>query len=89
MTRKVSLVIASLFCILLLSAFTGKHKVKIFTIGDSTMANKDLKGGNLERGWGMMLENFFDDDVVIDNHAKNGRSSKSFRKSIPKSFSAK
>lgn len=47
-------------------------------IGDSTMANKDVSGGKLERGWGMMLSNFFTDNVVIDNHALNGRSSKSF-----------
>ena len=47
-------------------------------IGDSTMANKDISNGKLERGWGMMLKNFFSDDVVVDNHALNGRSSKSF-----------
>ena len=70
--------VAPLFLILLLSAFTNERKVKIFMIGDSTMANKDIDGGNLERGWGMMLNNFFDGNVVVDNHAKNGRSSKSF-----------
>ncbi len=42
------------------------------------MANKDIRGGKLERGWGMMLKNFFTDDVVVDNRALNGRSSKSF-----------
>lgn len=47
-------------------------------IGDSTMANKDISGGKMERGWGMMLKNFFTEDVIIDNHALNGRSSKSF-----------
>lgn len=47
-------------------------------IGDSTMANKDISGGKLERGWGMMLKSFFTDDVIVDNHAVNGRSSKSF-----------
>lgn len=25
-------------------------------IGDSTMANKDISGGKMERGWGMMLK---------------------------------
>ena len=69
---------ALLVCMLLLSSFTTERKVKIFMIGDSTMANKDISGGGLERGWGMMLKNFFTDDVIIDNHAKNGRSSKSF-----------
>lgn len=47
-------------------------------IGDSTMANKDISGGKMERGWGMMLKNFFTEDVIVDNHALNGRSSKSF-----------
>ena len=46
-------------------------------IGDSTMANKDY-AKTPERGWGMVLPCFFDDDVEIDNHAVNGRSSKSF-----------
>ena len=47
-------------------------------IGDSTMANKNITGGNPERGWGMMLPGFFSEDILIDNHAVNGRSSKSF-----------
>lgn len=70
--------IAALSCILVVSAFTVDKKIKIFMIGDSTMANKDISHGKLERGWGMMLGNFFTDDVIIDNHALNGRSSKSF-----------
>jgi len=47
-------------------------------IGDSTMANKDISDDKQERGWGMMLKNFFTEDVRVDNHAVNGRSSKSF-----------
>ena len=42
------------------------------------MANKSLVGGNPERGWGQMLSRYFSADIVIDNHAVNGRSSKSF-----------
>ena len=61
-----------------MSAFKEDNKIRIFMIGDSTMANKDIRGGKLERGWGMMLKNFFTDDVVVDNRALNGRSSKSF-----------
>ena len=64
---------------LTLSAFTPeKQVITIFTIGDSTMANKKPEGGNPERGWGQMLPRYFTEDVVIDNHAVNGRSSKSF-----------
>ena len=65
--------------LLLLSAFTTEKRViTIFTIGDSTMANKPLEGGNPERGWGQMLPRYFTEDVVIDNRAVNGRSTKSF-----------
>ena len=73
--------ILSAICILLvLSAFTTgqKEPITIFMIGDSTMANKSLKNGNIERGWGQMLPDFLTDDVVVDNHAQNGRSSLSF-----------
>ncbi len=62
----------------LCSAFRAdKPVVTIFMIGDSTMANK-LDGGNPERGWGMVLPGFFSEDIKIDNHAANGRSSRSF-----------
>ena len=36
--------------LLLFSAFTADHTITIFMIGDSTMANKPLEGGNQERG---------------------------------------
>lgn len=64
---------------ILCSAFRAdKPVVTIFMIGDSTMANKKLDGGNPERGWGMVLPGFFSEDIQIENHAANGRSSKSF-----------
>ncbi len=51
----------------------------VYTIGDSTMANKPLDKNNLERGWGQALGAYFDSRyVIVDNHAMNGRSSKSF-----------
>ncbi len=65
---------------ILLTAFKTDYSpvTTIFMIGDSTMANKKLTGGNPERGWGHALPGFFSEEVVIDNHAQNGRSSKSF-----------
>jgi lysophospholipase L1-like esterase len=54
------------------------QKTTIYTIGDSTMANKLLVEDNPERGWGQMLPQFFNDNVIIDNRAMNGRSTKSF-----------
>ncbi len=61
-----------------LAAMPERNARTIFMIGDSTMANKKLDGGNQERGWGQMLQAMFDSTVVVDNHAVNGRSSKSF-----------
>ena len=70
--------LAALTLLMLTSAFTMRKTVTVFMIGDSTMANKDTTGGKQERGWGMMLQQYFKSDVVVDNHAVNGRSSKSF-----------
>jgi lysophospholipase L1-like esterase len=52
-------------------------KIKIWLIGDSTMANKEIKAYP-ETGWGMPFSYFFDSTVVVDNRAKNGRSTQSF-----------
>ncbi len=64
--------------LLLLTAATNEKKTTVFIIGDSTAANKDISGDKQERGWGMALQCYFDDNIVIDNHAVNGRSSLSF-----------
>jgi lysophospholipase L1-like esterase len=49
----------------------------IYTIGDSTMANKKVEVYP-ETGWCQVLPEFFDSLATIKNHAVNGRSSKSF-----------
>jgi lysophospholipase L1-like esterase len=48
----------------------------VFLAGDSTMSNKPLDLP--ERGWGMALGPLLKADVKVDNHAMNGRSTKSF-----------
>jgi len=50
----------------------------LFLIGDSTMADKPVIPANPERGWGQLLPLYFQEGVRIENHAVNGRSSKSF-----------
>lgn len=55
-----------------------EQKPVIYMIGDSTMADKNLEGGSPERGWGQMLPGFLSEDIAVSNHAKNGRSTKSF-----------
>ena len=63
----------------LISTLKEDKQRTIFIIGDSTAANKDTSGGKVERGWGMMFQNCFDEKYIkIDNHALNGRSSLSF-----------
>lgn len=75
---KTKIVVAFAF-LLLLSAFTtAQREVTIFMIGDSTMANKTLEGNNQERGWGQMLPGYLTENICVENHAKDGRSSKSF-----------
>lgn len=66
-----------LFSMSFLAGSSDQKKINVFTIGDSTMANKDAKVYP-ETGWGQVLYQFFDDQVVVHNHAVNGRSSKSF-----------
>ena len=70
-----------LFLTLLLSLLTTGPKPKkpltIYMIGDSTMADKPLED-NPERGWGQLFPQFFDESVTIDNHARNGRSTRTF-----------
>jgi lysophospholipase L1-like esterase len=47
-------------------------------IGNSTMANKAFRGGHPETGWGQVFPLYFKQGIKIDNHATNGRSTKSF-----------
>lgn len=72
--RKLTIIL-SVICL----AFTADdpRPVHIFMIGDSTMANKSEKAIP-EYGWGQVLHHFFTDSILVDNHAQNGRSSKSF-----------
>ena len=78
-TLRVKMVGLLATALILFSAFRAdKPVITIFMIGDSTMANKKIDGGNPERGWGMMLPGFFSEDIRVDNHAADGRSSKSF-----------
>ncbi len=51
----------------------------LYMIGDSTMADKPGPADvNPERGWGQLLPVFFNENVRVENHAVNGRSTKSF-----------
>lgn len=66
-----------LFTLLLTLSFRFQKKLTIFLVGDSTMANKTIDD-EPEKGWGQAFAEFFSDNLVVENHAQNGRSSKSF-----------
>ena len=79
MKKRLVSIVGVLVALLALTAFTAnERKITVFMIGDSTMANKSITGSKPERGWGHVLGGFFTEDIVVDNHAVNGRSSKSF-----------
>ncbi|MGQ4385662.1 rhamnogalacturonan acetylesterase [Streptomyces sp. SAS_270] len=54
----------------------ARHRT-LYIAGDSTAAQK-YSDAAPETGWGMALPFFLNKDVVVANHAVNGRSSKSF-----------
>ena len=68
-----------LFASLCLAGVVSAQPVRVFLIGDSTCATKKLDKQNPERGWGHMFQPLFDEAVLVDNHATNGRSTLSFR----------
>ena len=64
---------------LLLASFTfATPQITVHLAGDSTMAAK-LPQKRPETGWGEMLQQYFDSSAVhVVNHAKNGRSTRTF-----------
>ncbi len=72
-------ILMAALALLVLTSMTSDKVTTIFIIGDSTAAKKDLSKGSPERGWGMALQCYFDEQYIrVDNHAVNGRSSRSF-----------
>ena len=77
--KQIKLLAVLMALVLLCTSATNQKTTTVFIIGDSTAAKKDLSKGSPERGWGMALQCYFDETFIrIDNHAVNGRSSKSF-----------
>lgn len=74
MKKRLSILLSLL---LVCMSLTAQEKIVLRLMGDSTMADKDLSYGNLERGWGQRLKSHVDTAVVVANYAQNGRSTKS------------
>jgi len=56
---------------------SSENRITVFTIGDSTMANKKAEVAP-ETGWCQAFPAFVDQTVEIKNRAVNGRSTKNF-----------
>lgn len=74
--KKLTTLLLLLTCLVVMTS--SKSLTTIFIIGDSTAAEKSNPESNPERGWGMVFQGCVDDKILVDNHAVNGRSSKSF-----------
>lgn len=77
LTLKINQLRIALLLLLICCAPEPPKDISIHLIGDSTMAIKK-KERRPETGWGEMLQQFFNEHVLVKNHAVNGRSSKSF-----------
>jgi lysophospholipase L1-like esterase len=76
MKKQLAIIVS--FILLTAFALPSKKRITVWLIGDSTMSIKEVKAYP-ETGWGMPFAYFFDSTVTIENRAKNGRSTKSFR----------
>jgi lysophospholipase L1-like esterase len=56
---------------------TPTRRITVYLIGDSTMSIKPVSAYP-ETGWGMPFAHFFDETVLVDNRAQNGRSTRTF-----------
>jgi len=69
--------IANLICLFSM-VVVAQQRIMVYLAGDSTMAEK-LPTKRPETGWGEFLQAAFDEKYVrIENHAKNGRSTRTF-----------
>jgi lysophospholipase L1-like esterase len=69
--------LTALLCLALLAFTNPARRTKVYLIGDSTCANKEVRAYP-ETGWGMPFAYFFDSTIEVDNRAKNGRSTRTF-----------
>ena len=74
---KKAVVYLFLVCLIGLVVAAKSKPIHILLAGDSTLADKPIPD-NPERGWGMVLPSYFNNNVVIENYARNGRSTRSF-----------
>jgi lysophospholipase L1-like esterase len=69
--------LTAILCLALLAFTAPTRRTKVYLIGDSTCAIKEVRAYP-ETGWGMPFAYFFDSTIEVDNRAKNGRSTRTF-----------
>ena len=67
-----------LFIMAALAACNSRKPLNIYMVGDSTMADRYDTIETPERGWGQVFPTFLSEEAMVKNHAKNGRSTKSY-----------
>lgn len=77
--RKLAFLVFAVAILGLVSFQNVEDEITFFMVGDSTMADKPYTGSNPEKGWGQVFPLYFKEGVRFENHAVNGRSTKSFR----------
>ncbi len=77
--KKSSFLLLTVLILGLVSFQQAEDEITFFLVGDSTMADKPYTGSNPEKGWGQVFPLYFKDGIRFENHAVNGRSTKSFR----------
>ena len=82
MCKRIITTIACLFAAFSVVFAAGPQK-KIHTIGDATMFEDEADVNTDKRGWVQMLQQYFTDNVSINNRGKSGASSKSFYVEAP------
>ncbi len=63
--------------ILLFTCGCQQEEIKIYLAGDSTMSQKRQEK-RPETGWGEKFSAFFNTNVIVENHAENGASTRTF-----------
>ncbi|WP_126973718.1 rhamnogalacturonan acetylesterase [Gynurincola endophyticus] len=76
MRKSLIILCFSLIALIGLTAF-WQQPITLWLMGDSTMSVKEPKAYP-EMGWGVAFTSFWNNSVKVENHAKNGRSTKTF-----------
>lgn len=79
MKIKIIILLLALFVVVAASFQKLQDKPVLYIIGDSTVQNGSGKGADSLWGWGSFMDLFINTDKIeVQNHAKGGRSSRTF-----------